>query len=76
MTVLPSEVKAFMSEYSNLSWLDYRAKVREFVELTKTGAAPMISSTEMWDEIPDVSCEDYEWNEEQDINGISQKGKG
>ena len=31
MTVLPSEVKAFMSQHSNLSWLECRAKLLEFV---------------------------------------------
>ena len=46
MTVLPTDVKTFMSQHSNLPWLEYRAKVLEFVYRATSGNALMLQNVE------------------------------
>ena len=72
MTVLPTEAKTFMSQHSGLPWIEYRAKVLEFVYHATAGAAPMIHAV---DEGCGVHHEE-EWGAEYGINGVFQKGKG
>ena len=74
MIALPFEVKAFNTPIS-VGWITEQT-LRSLSITPQQGAAPMISSTEERDETPDVSCEDCQWNEEKDLNGIFRTSRG